>query len=315
MRKQILLFMLGILLLGGLASAYTTSYEAMLPYYVITPCLDQRMQLGENITLRLYPISGYVPINSAISGGYAIPGYFHNVTIEAIFEYGTSGAESSGVILLPKPQLCSQASPCIGQASYRYIPDYSSWGTYDEAYFGANKKFNLGFPGTTRVISFGYYPVNSTTSQYYNGFAKVTHLLDTAGDFQVKVVVRDYDNSTVVPVIKYFNYSVVASGGAVPTQCNSTASSGGSQPVTNPITTLFGEWQGIVWFIIMLLLAGFLLYISRGNIKAGIGITLFAELIMLLIGAWLQIISTIWLLLLGVGVCLAIAVFIRKSLA
>ncbi|MCX6654507.1 MAG: hypothetical protein NTY03_05220 [Candidatus Bathyarchaeota archaeon] len=327
MKKQLLLLILGILLLTGVASATTvlSEREVKLQKWVTNPCIEQGIQVGQNISLFIYPISCQINDNAVGCS---------NLSVEVIVDYGTAHSKDSGVINLASPVFCTRDSNCpnkltpIPQSNFWYEPNvknlffgtdgqqYDSWGQFG---------FKFNTPGPTlwqyiplNQISFGYIPLYTagynTTNQYYNGFANVSLLLDTPGYFSMKIIVKDLQYPSLPILTRYFNYTVVATDGVVAGQCTST-NSAGSEPITNPITTLFGEWQGLVWFIMMFLLAVFLMFISRGNLKVGLGITLFAELIMLLIGAWLHIVSAIWLLLFGVGVCVAIAMFIRKGIA
>lgn len=313
MRKQILLFLIGILLFTGIVSA-TTQYTTVneIKYWTSDPCIGQGIQVGEKINFKIYPII----CTFKDSGFYSLlSGTCDDVSIRVILD--TPTVQDSGWVNLYAPIYCHNNVNCPTTLTnhpnnFFYLPQDESTTAYDK--YG---KFAIILPSTIRV-NFAYHTPFNSTNQTVNGFGNFSFDLDDVGDYTLRIQMKDIDNGSMAVNTKLLNFSVVANNGVIGGQCNSTsADSSNIQPTSNFFTNIFGSWmhgkfQSIAWFVLMLVLAGFLLFISRGNVKAGIGITAFAELIMLFMGAWLHIISPIWLLLFGVAICLIIALFVKK---
>jgi hypothetical protein len=178
-------------------------------------------------------------------------------------------------------------------------------------------KFSVTYAGYP--VAFAYLPVNGTptspiysTNLTYAGFFNWTFPLQHVGTYTLKIYYRDADNASIPMETILLNYSVVASDGYTNEECNTTSSMSVAQPTTNIITDIFGNYKEMVWFGIMLLLGAFLLVISKGNMAIGVGVTAFAEILLLIIGAWFQIISPVYLLILGLIGCVVIALYMKK---
>jgi len=275
-------------------------------YWTIDPCIDQGIQTGEDINMKVYPIScAYVKNPSGLFGGYQYKLRCDNVAIKVSVYQSATHIYDTGWIDLRQPYICISVTNCNPYGRNFYFPAGTSFPT---SYYGSYIKFGNSYNGD--IWYFAYVPpfANETASGHVN----ITFNVNVSGQYTMKVYLKDTQNSSVAMATQLINFSVVGEDGVVSGQCNST-NSVGVQPVDNPVTDIFGNWKDLVWFVLMIIIGVVLFFVTgKNDIKIGIGVTIFVELIMLLIGAWLHIISPIYLLLFGIIICVAVTIAIRK---
>jgi hypothetical protein len=307
--KQIWTLLIGILLFSVVVSAesWSNPYDTtitersnIIGYWETNPCLYS-IQNNTNLNIKVYPINcAFVHYHYIFQNRYYLR--CDNTEIKIIVAYGSAQVQETNWTVVGKPKICTISAPveCNPEinAVYTPIPQQAPWSVFSATY-----------PG--EAYNFEYW--ESGTNETFNGFVNRTFNLNKTGDYSIKIYVRDHDNATVMPwATTLINYTVVAVNGNVPGDCTASSKLVSPGSTKNPITDIFGDWQEMIWYLLMVLVGGVILYVGN-EMGIGIGVLVMVELLMVIVGAYLHIISPIIMLLVGVGIAAIIAIKVRQA--
>ena len=262
----------------------------------VNPCIDQNIQVGEDVNLKVYALTcAYVKNPSGPFGRYQYRLRCDNIALKlSVWDPTEALVFDTGWVDYQANYRCIHSSCWDADPLHTrnvYFPSNAPSGVLDVA--TPYIKFANSYNGDVQY--FAYVPPFTNTTK--SGHLNATFNVNVTGSYVMKMYMRDTQNASVPISTQTINFTVVTEG-VVSGQCNST-NEVGFQGTENPVTDIFGAWAALVWVVLMVIVGVGILIATKKNIKVGVGITIFAELIMLVMGTWLHIISPVYLLILG----------------